>query len=289
MEKSIGEAKEMRPPYRVASQLKNLIPVGIDTRSVETTKKSVAARLGNINEVLGLDRERALDVINARGRTLQDVALAIRQHIERAGTECILLDSLSRAGPGSLVEDDVVNAYCNILNSFQVAWFALGHSPRGDQSHLFGSQMFDAAADLMVRLTAQEKLQGPMGVALDLVKRNDVPKHPMWIGAFEFDKDGLVNIRHARPGEFHELELGEKMSMEDRVALHMARLGALSATKLAEDLGYNRSNVSEMLNHNERFVKVRKEGTALLYGLRASNTSKRATDGQHGGPWWTAD
>ena len=36
---SIGEANEMRPPYIVASQLKNLMPVGIETSRLETTKK----------------------------------------------------------------------------------------------------------------------------------------------------------------------------------------------------------------------------------------------------------
>ena len=30
MQKSIGEAKEIRPPYMVASQLKNLMPVGME-------------------------------------------------------------------------------------------------------------------------------------------------------------------------------------------------------------------------------------------------------------------
>jgi len=246
-------------------------------------------RLGNINEVLGLERDRPLDVINARGKTLQDVQMAVAARVERAGVGCILLDSLSRAGPGNLNDNDVVNAYCNILNGFGVAWFALGHSPRADSGHLFGSQMFDAAADVMVKLTAQEKLQGPLGIALDLDKRNDIPKMPLWVGAFEFDEAGLVNIRLARPGEFHELEAGEKMSMEDRVAAHMARLGALSATRLANDLGYNRSNISDMLTRNERFVFVRKDGQSVLYGLRAINTSGRATNGQHAGPWWTED
>ena len=35
---SIGEAKRIRPPYIVASQLKNLMPVGIDTKNVATAK-----------------------------------------------------------------------------------------------------------------------------------------------------------------------------------------------------------------------------------------------------------
>ena len=45
MQKSIGEANEIRPPYMVASQLKNLMPVGMEIRKVDTTKKRSAVRL----------------------------------------------------------------------------------------------------------------------------------------------------------------------------------------------------------------------------------------------------
>src|SRR4029077_838984 len=44
-ENNIGEANEIRPPYMVANQLKNLMPVGIETRKGDTTKKRSAVRL----------------------------------------------------------------------------------------------------------------------------------------------------------------------------------------------------------------------------------------------------
>ncbi len=43
-ENSIGDAKRIRPPYIVASQLKNLIPVGIDTKNVATAKNRSGMR-----------------------------------------------------------------------------------------------------------------------------------------------------------------------------------------------------------------------------------------------------
>ena len=43
--KSIGEANESRPPYIVASQLKNLIPVGIETSKLAATNHKSAVRL----------------------------------------------------------------------------------------------------------------------------------------------------------------------------------------------------------------------------------------------------
>lgn len=254
--------------------------------NLERSEDSVTQRLGNINAALGLERERDLACIHARGHTLEEVAPEVRRAIAEQGIGCVLLDSLSRAGNGNLIDNDVVNLHCNTLNSFGVAWFALGHSPRADQSHLFGSMMFDAAADIMLRLTSQEKLTGPMGIALDLTKKNDLGSRPMWIGAFEFDTLGLTNIRMARPGEFSELEAGKTMSMEDRIAAHLGKLGALSPTQIADDLGYNRTNVNDMLSQNDRFVFVRKEGRNALYGLRAGNTSKRATGGQQVAAWW---
>jgi len=247
--------------------------------NLERSARSVELRLGNINEALGFERQRPLQVINARGKTLSEVAPAIQRHVDRHAPGCILVDSLSRAGSGSLKEDDVVNGYCNILNSFGPAWCALAHSPRGDESHVFGSQMFDAAADLMVRLVSEEKLAGPMGVALDVVKKNDVGKKPMWVGAFEFDAAGLVSIRRARVGEFVQLEGKQKMSMEDAVARYLERNGASSATEVAEELGYDRSNVSRLFNASERFVFVREEGKSVLYGVRAPNTSKPMSGG----------
>ena len=39
MQNSIGEANEIRPPYIVASQLKNLMPVGMEMSRLDTTKK----------------------------------------------------------------------------------------------------------------------------------------------------------------------------------------------------------------------------------------------------------
>jgi AAA domain len=247
--------------------------------NLERPAASVEDRLGNINQIFGLARDRPIHTLNGRGKTLEAVAPAIQKYVDREGIGVILLDSLSRAGKGSLVDDDVVNAYCDILNGFGPAWLSLAHSPRGDSSHVFGSQMFDAAADLMVRLTSQTRLNGTMGIGLDLTKRNDIGPQPMWIGAFAFDKAGLIEARRARPGEFPGLEGAATMPEEERVARYLGRVGAASATTVSRDLGLNRSNVSTMFNTNDRFAFVRKEHRDVLYGLAVGNTS----GGQHMG------
>ena len=44
-QKSIGDATRILPPYIVASQLKNLMPVGTETRKVAATKKRSCVRV----------------------------------------------------------------------------------------------------------------------------------------------------------------------------------------------------------------------------------------------------
>src|SRR5262249_42735377 len=140
----------------------------------------------------------------------------IQRYVERQGIEVIFLDSLSRAGLGDMNANDSVNRIVDRLNAFPT-WVALGHTPRADTTHVYGSQMFDAAADLTVRLQSEQEDDGPLGVGLDLDKRNDVAWHKMTITALEFDGLGLVNVRPAQPGEFPDVEAGKKLTMRQAV------------------------------------------------------------------------
>lgn len=242
--------------------------------NLERSAASVADRLGNINQVLGLERDRPLHVLNARGRTLEQMRAPIARYIKQQQIGCILLDSLSRAGKGSLIDDDVVNAYCDILNGFEVAWLALAHSPRPkngeDTAHVFGSQMFDAAADLLVKLTSYSRPSGTMGVSLDITKRNDIGRQPLWIGSFDFDDAGLTAVRRAMRGEYTALEGVQEVPADEKIARWLMKVGARSATQIAGDLGLNRSNVSALLASDARFAIIKKEGQSVLYGVAAA-------------------
>ena len=237
--------------------------------NLERSLKSVEDRLGNVNVVLGLGRERELDVLNARGSTLSELELAVKRYVRENDIGCVFLDSLSRAGPGSLNDDDVVNGYCNILNGLKCAWFALAHSPRADATHIFGSQMFDAAADLTVRVTQEQKLRGPMGVGLEVVKRNDIGPQPLWVGEFRFDDGGLSGVARARAGYFAEIEGSEKQTMEEKIARFLGRNGESFPTEIADNTGLNRSNVNDLLSKSDRFVRLRTVGKNTYYGLAA--------------------
>lgn len=46
--------------------------------------------------------------------------------------------------------------------------------------------------------------------------------------------------------------------------------GKGDATRIAEDLGLDRGNVSRALNRSERFTRVGKDGNKVLYGVKTA-------------------
>lgn len=237
--------------------------------NLERSARSIQQRIGNVNEALGLDRERAIATINARGRSLLDVVPACRQYINEHDIGCVFVDSISRAGAGTLVADDNVNRICDQLNGFGCAWFGLAHTPRNDETHLYGSIHFEAAADLVVQLLSEQENDGPLGVGLQLTKKNDVGSAGLWVGAFEFDELGLSAIRRARQGEFTEIERNKKMTMKETVMQHLLDVGAQDVYDIQDATGFNRSNLVTLLTHDEEFVTAGKLGKRQLYAVKA--------------------
>ena len=183
--------------------------------NLERSKTSMASRLWFVNQLLGLEPERELLMINARGKSMSSIATAAQRMIKRHKVTCTFLDSISRAG-GDLNENVAANAIMDTLNGFEGGWFAIGHPPRGDSSHVFGSLMFDAAADLTIQLLSERK-GSTTGVGLKMIKFNDIPPRPMQTLALLFDQDGLSAIRAPDPGEFMKLEGGRPTSLMDEI------------------------------------------------------------------------
>ena len=242
--------------------------------NLERSAASLAQRIGNVNAALGLPRSRPLHVLNARGRSLEDVFPSIQRYVAKAGIESVFLDSLSRAGLGDMNANDAVNRIVDRLNSF-ATWTALGHTPRGDTTHIYGSQMFDAAADLTVRTNSEQEDDGPLGIGLELDKRNDVPWHKQDIIALEFDDLGLARVRPAKAGEFPAVEQSKKQTMRQAVSEFLLDCdgGVSDASTIADALDFNRSNVSAMLSRDkQQFTFVRRDGKKSLYGVAAHET-----------------
>ena len=62
--------------------------------------------------------------------------------------------------------------------------------------------------------------------------------------------------------------------MEDSIAEEISNADSsqMSATELQKALGFQRSNISAILNNSVKFVKSEKIGKAQYYGLRSQQT-----------------
>jgi hypothetical protein len=236
--------------------------------NLERGAKSVADRLGNVNGALGLHRYRPLATINARGKSLSDVAAAAERYIGENDVGVVFVDSISRAGAGDLNANESVNRIIDQLNRMCPAWVGLAHTPRADESHLYGGIHFEAGADVVVQLLSEQEEEGPLGIGLQITKQNDIGKVPLWTMALEFGDTGLSRVRRARPGEFPEVERGKRMTMRETVRQHLLDVGAMSASEVADELGLNRSNVAALLSNDPWFVKKERRGHSQLYVVK---------------------
>lgn len=252
--------------------------------NLERSGPSMRKRLGDVNETLGLPRGRRMKFLNARGKSLTDVAERVRKAVRDEGIEVLCLDSLSRAGAGDLTENAPVNKITDLLNGLAPSWFALGHSPRGDDTHVFGSMMFDAAADVMVQLVSQvAREKWEVGIGLEVTKANDFLPPEMQVLALQFSEEGLglVGVRQASRREFGTLNTRQERSMPDAVFTYVTEHGEASPSAVADATGFNRSNVSTFLANDGRFV-ARKNGREMLYRIVLSEPNGQHV-GQHNG------
>jgi hypothetical protein len=241
---------------------------------LERGPKSSARRIQLTNRALGLPPELPMLTLCRRGASLADVVDIIRHHVRQDGVGLVIVDSISRAGAGALVEDRTANAITDALNACAPAWLATAHTSHEGKSdagraHIFGSVHFENAADVTVQLTSQPKGGHTLGVGLQIVKANDVAPRDMQTLALAFDPAvGLTDIRVASSGEFAELHAGRRRPLTDRLRELLMTQGAMSPSAAADALGAARSKVSEILNKGGEFVFVRQEGRERLYGVQ---------------------
>lgn len=236
--------------------------------NLERSRSSMQARLARVNLCLGLPPNRPMKFLNARGRSLADVADALVRDVHRHQIRGVVIDSISRSGVGSLKEDESANRFIDVVNSIGVWWLAIGHTTRDDQSHLFGSQMFDAGADLMIKLTSQQQPGKDLGLCLELYKGNDTgKKQPEYIG-LSFDGDDLMMVYRANDNDFPALAALRKPSMEQAVLAHLDGFGPSTAKMIADATGLNRSNISVFLTTSPEIERLHRNAAGAFYGLR---------------------
>lgn len=234
--------------------------------NLERSRVSVRSRLAHINRALRLKDQRPLAFINARGRSLLQVADAVERSMAERGCDVLFLDSISRTGFGKLKDDDTANAIIDTLNRLAPTWFAIAHTPREDESHTFGSVHFDAGEDIGIQLLTQSG-NGVMGIGLKVVIGKDISKPPMQVIAFEFDGSGLTAIRPAGQHEFVEIAAGERKPLADEIKEYLLMAGKATGTEIADAIGRNPSNVRAALRSHPAFLMLAKEGNKVFYGV----------------------
>lgn len=236
--------------------------------NIERSGESMADRLARVNNCLGLDEARPLAFINARGKSLNDIIDAARAYIQRERIEVVLLDSISRAGFGDLKEDQPVNKLMDAMNGLVETWGALAHTPRADESHIFGSVHFDAGADIAVKMLTQPSDDGwAIGIGLSVTKANDgkVGGDPFTY-ALEFDETGLRNIRPVKKGEFYSLTTGKPRSPEQLIREFLVSYGMASSGEINENTGVSAPEISRILGAVNWAIRDRR-GKQVFWGV----------------------
>jgi hypothetical protein len=238
--------------------------------NLERSRESVRHRIRQVNRCLNEDPSRPLLVLNARGRRLADIVAIAQRDIERHGVEVVILDSISRAGYGDLTENGPVNAIIDALNGLSPTWVALAHTPRSDESHVYGSIHFEAGEDIGVQLLTQRGPDGTLGIGFHVVKANDMAIPPLDVLALEFDENGLTAAYRARRHQFPEIECGRKLSLTEMAREYLLLVGKADADEIAKEIGKPRPEVSRYLTHDANFGKERapgRGGRILFYVL----------------------
>jgi len=241
--------------------------------NLERSRKTIERRLSCINKILGLPAITPLRILNARGQSLSDVFDACRKAIKQFDIEVAILDSISRSGLGDLTENRPVNAIIDTLSGLCETWVALAHTPRVDDTHIYGGVMFDAGADIVIKLSSVIGTNGTLGVGYEITKANDISYGKLKSYAMEFNDNGLYNFRDAKPYEFPELEGQIKkpmiQAMKDFVLEQDS--GDATASDTAEAIGHQRSNVAAAFKNSGQFVITRKVGKNVYYGVKETH------------------
>jgi hypothetical protein len=243
--------------------------------NLERSRKSVRWRLGNINAALGLPRNRPLLVLHARGRSLFDILDVARDSIAKNGVDVVFLDSISRAGMGDLTENNPANKIVDAMNGLCETWVGIGHSPRADDKHIFGSVFFDAGADIMVQLQS-ERRNHELGVSLRVTKGNDISDVAPRFVVFQFGENGLSAIRTPASGEFAALQAEQgPRGKEEELRDYLLEAGNSTATDIANALGGQRNTWSAIANHMSDITSS-KRGRDVYFGVKTDQEYVKA-------------
>lgn len=235
--------------------------------NLERSRESLSKRLALVNMALDLPADTPLWMSNARGKTLQHVSEAL----PASGYDVIFLDSLSRSGAGSMVDDEMANAVMDAINAMSASWLVIAHTPKADHSTIFGSQMFGAAADLTIGVKSARNAAGDLGLLVRGDKANDIPLPKDACYKMRFDEYGLCEFGTALVSEFPKLT-DESEDRLESIREYLMAVGEASMSDIVDAVGSSRSSVQRALEDGQD-VGRRKDGKRILYSIRSDRSA----------------
>ena len=261
--------------------------------NMERSKASIAGRIGWVNEALGLEGSRPLEVLHTQGRSFHQIETALRRIVAEKGIQFAVLDSLSRTKVGDLTENSPANMVMDLMSDLFHSSLVIAHSPKHSDTpgEIFGSDMYRNAADVTIGVTAhREDGSSTTYSEFEIEKANDIGvRSKSWL-AFEFADDPnpdprikisrLVDIRVPRYDELPDFD-GDKATEEDRVYTylvkkHNTKNSTATTPEISRDLDIPQSNLRRILNSEKgkkKFVQMEANGK-LSWGLLSSRNTE---------------
>ena len=232
--------------------------------NLERSEKSMRWRQAQVNAVLGLPDDYAIPMLNQRGASLKDVHERLRKYVQENEIEVGFLDSLTRAGAGDLTRNEVANDIMDALSALFPTFLAIAHTQKESSDPdmpkvytEYGSNMFRAAADLVLQFHSEE-LPNRLGVRWTVEKKNVKADPPAPLALVFNDTGELTRVREPYPYEFVELEhKGRPPSMVERITGYIQGCGEATAAQIAKATGMNPGNVSRVLANRREFAFAR--------------------------------
>jgi len=235
--------------------------------NLERPRNTLLVRERDIRAVMGVEEKSGVTYLHGRGAGMQAIGKAVSRFVANHPGCVIFQDSISRAGQGSLKEDETANRIIDQLNGWGT-WLGIAHTPRATTDHSFGSIHFEAGQDIGIQVRSETR-GSTVGVRLEVTKMNDAKKPSPAYYSLEFAEDGsgLTGFRTARSNEYPELATLKGMSRVERITSFLSEVGKATAKEISEETGIHRGDVSVAIR-TDLFVQLPKEGREAIYALR---------------------
>ena len=238
--------------------------------NLERPKHTMISREADIRKALGVTTKSGVTYLHARGASLSVINRTVTRFVTEHPNSIVVQDSISRAGQGSLKEDEVANKIIDQLNSWGT-WIGIGHAPRATTDHSYGSIHFEAGQDIGVKVGSETR-GNKVGIRMEITKMNDarMPAPEYYALVFAEDGSGLVGFERSNERAFPELAMAQKETDVQkiiRVLREQTNEQKADASFLSHWTGIARENVVRALGSTDLFTKMEMIGRKQLYGL----------------------